>query len=239
MYKQIGLAMVSLALASTAQAYSIGFSGNSGGNPATSNVYQVTDLAVGDMFSVNWLLPANTQNSDNNSLPVALRATGKFTVREINNGSIKLGISLKNTTVRGSYGERLSLTALGLTTGNNTVDSARISGGTTFDGAATDNFPAFSTDACFFTGPNCAGGGNPGESLNPGGTDAFMVALMGDFKAGASITLDTFATKWQTGNGSYELAGSPVPLPGAVWLLGSGLLGVVGFGRRKLNAQAS
>ena len=234
MYRQIGLALVGIALASTAQAYTIEMSGATGGNPS-SNVYQVTGLVAGDMFSVNWLLPANAQG---NLLPVALSATGKFTVNQINDNSIMLGVSLKNTTNPGAYTGRLDMTALGLTTGNNTVTSAGISDGSTFVRASTDNFPAFSTtDACFFVGQNCAGAGNQG--LGAGGTDAFTVAIMGDFKEGESITLDTFATKWQTGNGSYELAGSPVPVPGAVWLLGSGLLGLVGFGRRKLTAQAS
>jgi len=34
------------------------------------------------------------------------------------------------------------------------------------------------------------------------------------------------------GNTSLVIVMDPVPLPGAVWLLGSGLLGLAGIGRR-------
>jgi hypothetical protein len=42
--------------------------------------------------------------------------------------------------------------------------------------------------------------------------------------------------KWyleSDGDVRYEIAGSPVPVPGALWLLGSGLLGLVGVSRRR------
>lgn len=38
------------------------------------------------------------------------------------------------------------------------------------------------------------------------------------------------------GADNIEVTGNPVPIPGAVWLLGSGLIGLVGLGRRKLKA---
>jgi hypothetical protein len=37
------------------------------------------------------------------------------------------------------------------------------------------------------------------------------------------------------GADNIEVTGNPVPVPAAVWLLGSGLIGLVGLGRRKLN----
>jgi hypothetical protein len=42
-----------------------------------------------------------------------------------------------------------------------------------------------------------------------------------------------------SGDLTYTIAGvSAVPLPAAVWLLGSGLLGLAGIGRRKKAAAA-
>ncbi len=48
--------------------------------------------------------------------------------------------------------------------------------------------------------------------------------------------------QWDLANGqlSYTVAGaSPVPLPAAVWLLGSGLMGLVGIGRRRKAQSAA
>ena len=39
-----------------------------------------------------------------------------------------------------------------------------------------------------------------------------------------------------TGNGTWQVA--PVPVPAAVWLFGSGLFGLVGLARRKINRTA-
>lgn len=52
--------------------------------------------------------------------------------------------------------------------------------------------------------------------------------------AGADFenTLGAFLTV-QTPGASLELFGNPVPIPGAAWLFGSGLIGLVGFARRK------
>ncbi len=44
-----------------------------------------------------------------------------------------------------------------------------------------------------------------------------------------TATLDTSGNLVITGNGG----GAPVPLPAAVWLLGSGLMGLVGVSRRR------
>ncbi|MDN5941662.1 MAG: VPLPA-CTERM sorting domain-containing protein [Nitrospira sp.] len=44
------------------------------------------------------------------------------------------------------------------------------------------------------------------------------------------------------GGGSYQLqmwgSTAPVPLPAAAWLFGSGVIGLIGFARRKMNAKA-
>lgn len=45
-------------------------------------------------------------------------------------------------------------------------------------------------------------------------------------------------SSWRAGLANYQLdvATSPVPVPGAVWLFGTGILGLLGFGKRKTRA---
>jgi hypothetical protein len=53
---------------------------------------------------------------------------------------------------------------------------------------------------------------------------------------GHKTATTTYAGFWDlssTGDLTYNIVTSPVPLPAAVWLLGSGLLGLIGVGRRR------
>jgi len=221
----------SLPSVSTAETVSFVNCGPGGsGSPSGQSCMVVSGLVAGDTIDLAWELPAGVQNNDGDSLPVALTATGSIYVSEINNGNIVLDIAIANTTQRGSYTGRLDLTAFGFTTGDNTVSGG--SEDSSVFAFSTANFPAFSTDGCFFTGQNCAGAGTSG--LGDGQSDTFTATINGDFTADQLLTLDTFATKWQTGNGSYELAA--VPIPAAAWLFGSALLGMVGIGARRRQA---
>ncbi len=228
---------------SPANAFTVVNNNQTGGNPTSSDIFEVQGLVEGDFFNVNWLLEEGTVSNDNDTVPVDLTATATFQVIAIDNGLLQLAVSIANTTNPGSYTERLSLTALGLTTGNNTVTSVAFdTQGNTFDGVSTANFPAFPTDLCVFTGPNCAGGGNPNESLNPGDSDSFILNISGDFVDNQAVTLDTFATKWQTGNGSFEFPGTPdgekVPEPSTTAALGLlGLASLKFLKKRKGNSE--
>ncbi|MFH1147400.1 MAG: hypothetical protein V1736_06800 [Pseudomonadota bacterium] len=44
--------------------------------------------------------------------------------------------------------------------------------------------------------------------------------------------MDDYSASAHAGISNFQVDYAPVPLPGAVWLLGSGLVGLVGFGRR-------
>ncbi len=57
----------------------------------------------------------------------------------------------------------------------------------------------------------------------------------GDTNAVQSYTLGTASL---AANGTLTIKGSPVPLPAAVWLFGSGLMGLVGISRRRKTAAA-
>ena len=55
-------------------------------------------------------------------------------------------------------------------------------------------------------------------------------------------SIQAFLSPWTSGNQQYLLytnfqspESAPVPIPGAVWLLGSGLIGLVGIGRKRLQ----
>jgi hypothetical protein len=101
---------------------------------------------------------------------------------------------------------------------------------------------------------------DPGYAVNNLGTTAMGSAKTSGTAGGAALDFYQFvsngsslgkqtgvqfassagAATWTlsaTGDLVYQVPGtSPVPLPAAVWLLGSGLLGLLGVGRRKVLA---
>jgi len=227
----MGVAWCFAAAPTITNAETVSTTTNCGGNPTGQTCYVVSGLETGDVIDLTWSLPADAAGTG--SPPVDLTATGSITVSAIATDSIGLSVAIANTTDPGTYTGRLSLTSLGFTTG----DDKPLTGGTVTNNTtgatwdfSTNTFPAFATDGCFFSGTNCAGGGGASNSLNPGESDSFTATIFGTF--GSTITLDTFATKWQTDAGSYEVAGV-VPIPAAAWLFGSALLGMAGIGYRR------
>ncbi|MBU1229969.1 MAG: hypothetical protein KKA55_14565 [Proteobacteria bacterium] len=98
------------------------------------------------------------------------------------------------------------------------------------------------------TGPNFAGGGNPNNGILLGQTATFSLLFSGPGAgnwdmAGILAALaqeqgTPFALRFQaTGlNGEGSDVATPTPIPGAVWLLGSGLMGLLGLKRRRAAA---
>ncbi len=209
-----------------ADAYTISQIGTSGGNPGGMPVYEVSGLMASDTFGASW----SYSNGD-----YAVSASGTITVASVSSNAMTLNISIGNTTSVGGGLTEARLSSFGF--GVSDAEGMASAGGTRLTNTAfapKPNLPGFDVDVCAYAGRNCAGGGNKGITLGFG--DSFTMDIYGDFDPSEGVTLDQFAVKFQTNVGSFELAGSPqpVPLPAAAWLLGAGLFGLVGV-RRKLK----
>lgn len=171
--------------------------------------------SVGDTGSFEFLF----SNTD-----VDLQATVDLEVIAIAGGNTDIEFTVDNDTI--PTGDRLDLTSIGLVSVDPDVAVTLLTAGTVFDGIALDTtFPGFQTvDACVFVGQNCAGAGN--EGLGAGESDSFTLRFATDQK----LTLEGFASKWQTDFGSFEVPG--VPEPGTGLLLGLGLASLAATGRR-------
>jgi hypothetical protein len=87
----------------------------------------------------------------------------------------------------------------------------------------------------FFSAPDLGTVGGPAQNLfgfTGGGTPTTPLQ---SYLLGSVALNSTTGTLTFTGNGS----GTPVPLPAAVWLFGSGLMGLVGVSRRRKAATST
>jgi hypothetical protein len=113
-------------------------------------------------------------------------------------------------------------------------DSILVAGSGTISFADSINNISISVGSSVFTDANVVMGGEAQLTLSAAtfsgldytSTDnGGFVSIVSTFTGGG----DTLAGSWDAG--SFQM--TPVPLPGAVWLLGSGLIGLAGFMRRR------
>jgi hypothetical protein len=80
--------------------------------------------------------------------------------------------------------------------------------------------------------------GDPNVSLTTG-TNLNTISFNAEAGQAYTIVLGGYRNgDWNTTTDGYSLNVSQVPVPGAVWLFGSAMAGLIGFGRRKSNSAA-
>jgi hypothetical protein len=90
-----------------------------------------------------------------------------------------------------------------------------------------------------FTYTTIPGPGGLTEIFSGQGPDVKSIALLGALGVPAGTPFDFFGFAIESVNGtvvSTDIVNTAVPVPAAVWLFGSGLLGLVGVARRKKAA---
>ena len=110
--------------------------------------------------------------------------------------------------------------------------------------------PAQNFDIGASTGGGWLGAGSPNTGIGVGQTGTLTFTLTGNL-AGLTTqsfvdTLNGSGTEWLAvrfrgfkDEGSSKYGASVVPIPAAVWLLGSGLLGLAGLSRRRRSAASA
>lgn len=212
----------------------------------TGEAVSITDIT--NDFAINWLLPQGGQDHDGGAgAPIDLSARAVFDVVDVQtdtNGfisAITLDVSFSNTTLLSGAITKAGITTFGI--GIN-PDATGVTFSDTSDGGFTTaeiqdkkkNFPGGfkQIDLCVFT-QGCSGGGQ-GGALAAGATDDFSLTVTFGTPTASSIIFDPFPVKFQTSNESFKFGGSasePVPEPGTLTLMGSGLLGLVGYVRKR------
>jgi hypothetical protein len=128
----------------------------------------------------------------------------------------------------------LSGTALGSTIGNLEADVTTLNGiigGTAGDGTSANVSAQFSSSSAMFQLYS-----NNTPILATLGQNNNLYAMTGNGSSAAAGQAYTAGLVTMLANGTLEAVGSAVPLPGALWLFGSGLLGLAGIGRRRQSA---
>lgn len=115
---------------------------------------------------------------------------------------------------------------------NNNAQPGAPTSASAFGGSFAGSALNASQIVAYSVGSIAAYGNNPTQNLN---------AITFNAVAGQIYTIALGGYRngdWTTTNDGYKLTVSQVPVPGAVWLFGSAMAGLVGFGRRKSKSAA-
>jgi len=267
--KAVGAAVALALAASAANANGLLNVSNSTGSDLTLNEWtalgnngETLDLGIQAAA-----LPTSTETwtiTNSNFLNI-FENTNDDAVWDVVGGAVSGSNSAFATTSTGTTATPVASEPLGTLSVGHAVTNLQLAygylatGGTsnTFGSSTTGSVQTSSTNT-YWAASNAAGGGNFSDTTetfsDPGnGTASSTMILEGLGTNGQSVKLGTFtlvfnqvfggtpatsATLTFTPTGA-TLPLSPVPLPAAVWLFGSGLLGLVGIGRRRLAGGAA
>ena len=199
-------------------------------NDVTSATMTSADIGTSYNLDFSYSIPEGT-----------LSAMGTFTLENLTASSATLDWTLADTAST-TLGTNPGLQVLGMDASSATGASLSMPGAE-FTFAGSGNVPGFNNEnVCVSTGNNCSGGAYH-KDLLPGHSDAFVLALSGDFGSSPSLTLSDFAVKFQTSDISYEFGAgsgglSETPEPESLVLFASALLlGLFGRIRRRFPAR--
>jgi hypothetical protein len=227
-----------------------------GGNPETDYyLWTNGDPNSGDSFKVLWALDLSTNNGT-----VELRAESTWSIESITLNTsgmdtLVLDVDIDNTTdLSGFPGSNAAILAFafGITPDADLTAFENEAG--PFSSAANTgpgvNFPAYNiVDVCVWSANNCSGGDvNQGLQAGQFDDDIRLTLTADDFR---TFVLGPIAIKWQTAFGSFQIAGYPddlpdppsppavdVPVPGAIPLVGAGLV-ILGFAVKRSRRECA
>lgn len=234
-----GAILVTSSNCSVAQAYTVTFNGRTAGNPSGQ---PLQDIGLDSRFDINrtldptiWSLSAGTSNDEGDTLTESILGKAVITVLNLAENVLSLKIDVSNLTNPSDPNYKAAIVGLwfGVTPD---ATSATLNQGNTFDAVRVDpdgNAPGGfkSIDICIYAANNCEGG-NVNQGLQAGESDSFIIDIFGNFGvynadgtySHSAVTISDFGSKWQTDDGSYEVAGVPEPIT----ILGTGA--ALGFG---------
>lgn len=231
-----GALFITLPGYSSAQAYTVTLNGRTAGNPSGQPLRDIglsSKSDIGRTLDPIWLsLDAGT-STDGGGSTLSQDLSGKVVLKVLAFTADKLSLDFKmNNDTNSAYQAAIVSMWFGV---DPDVTSAITSGGDTFDqtrvnsnGNAPGGFKK--VDLCPYAAKNCSGG-NINQGLQAGGNDRFIVDIFGDFGVydngtytHSEVIISDFGAKWQTQDGSFEVAGVPEPMT----ILGSGA--ALGFG---------
>jgi hypothetical protein len=196
-----------------------------------------TFLAGAGSDNLEWAVdgaqyPSVTQKSKTTTAPGGIVDLSNFVETPSVDGKIS-GLAFGNLqTIAGGFGGDIGyLQSSGYTAGG-TVYKQKLGGGTVDVWGTSTGDAGGSTDL-YGQGPDQAGVALGTATSLYGITDNGGTGEVQSYVLGTNLTLSANGTLTISSSGTTT---PPVPLPAAVWLFGSGLLGLIGVGRRRAAA---
>jgi hypothetical protein len=226
----------------------------SGATELVNLSYAYTDIAAANVGNLNTATGPAWTSATNPS-------TGTGTVSQLNFGTIAnagaagftnytvvSAATATQTGIAGTSGASVAsssspatttFTGLGTVISNIQTEIAAWGSQTGATGTFFDATGGTTVAALAALGPSYSGSFISGGAIASGAVGSAMdfYSILGASHKATTTAYNGFWFLSSTGQLSYNIASAaaPVPLPAAVWLLGSGLLGLIGVGRRRLG----